>query len=141
MIKVIYASAASRKIHAHELAKLLQDARKKNKPQNITGILLYHDGSFLQILEGERDVVETLVARIKDDSRHHSFKLLLEEESDERDFENWSMGYVDVSGLAQQIQGFVDYKTTFQAALNDKTKARQVINAFKDGLWRKHVKT
>ena len=139
MINVIYASAATQKMYAHELAKLLQDARKNNEALDISGMLLFHNGSFLQILEGEEDAVETLVAKIKQDPRHKSFNLLLREEIEERDFEDWSMGYVDVSGLADQIQGFVDYKSQFQAALNDTSKARRIVKAFQEGIWRQHV--
>ena len=139
MINVIYASAASQKLYTLELAKLLQDARKNNEALDITGMLLFHNGSFLQILEGEEDAVEALVAKIKKDPRHKSFNLLLKEEIEERSFENWSMGYVDVSGLANQFRGFVDYKSQFQAALKDTGKARRIIGAFKEGIWHQHV--
>jgi len=38
-----------------ELDSLLSEAKTNNHEINITGMLFYHDGSFNQILEGEKD--------------------------------------------------------------------------------------
>ncbi|MEM7363377.1 MAG: BLUF domain-containing protein, partial [Pseudomonadota bacterium] len=40
-------------------------------PAGVTGMLLYHEGSFLQALEGDRAVVEALYERIEEDPRLH----------------------------------------------------------------------
>ena len=102
-------------------------------------MLVYHAGSFLQILEGPPDVVEALVAKIKRDPRHHDFKLLLGEESEEREFDEWSMGFADTTGMAAKMEGFVNYQRDFQKALNDKSVARRILQGFKQGTWRRYV--
>jgi len=66
----IYASAATRHFETAELTALLQAARKHNDGAGLTGMLLYTEGSFFQVLEGVPDAVEALYARIELDKRH-----------------------------------------------------------------------
>ncbi|MFM1875254.1 MAG: hypothetical protein RL266_991 [Bacteroidota bacterium] len=66
-------------------------AEQRNKQQNITGLLVYFDGSFIQMLEGaEEDVLDTF-DRIKGDSRHEQIIKLFSGETDKRHFPNWKM--------------------------------------------------
>ena len=59
----------------------------------LTGVLLFKDGSVLQVLEGEREIVKTLYAKIVKDSRVVNPLILIQRNSTEREFPNWSMGY------------------------------------------------
>ena len=61
--------------------------------RNVTGTLIYVDGVFFQIIEGDKDVVQDLMANIARDSRHHSVKVFYEAEVDVRTFASWSMAY------------------------------------------------
>jgi hypothetical protein len=76
------------------LEEILTDARTGNQARNVTGALVYVDGVFFQIIEGEKDVVHNLMASIASDSRHHSVKVFYEAEVDVRAFESWSMAYL-----------------------------------------------
>jgi hypothetical protein len=53
MIRLTYASTALKEWSEQELLKLLQDCRTNNGAKNITGILLYANGTFFQVLEGD----------------------------------------------------------------------------------------
>lgn len=92
MLRIFYISAATRFPTARELDDILAVSRERNLADQITGLLLYHDGSFAQILEGPDEAVRNCFKRIKADDRHLSCRLLLEEEITERYFENWSLG-------------------------------------------------
>jgi hypothetical protein len=63
-------------------------------------MLLYVDGSFIQVLEGEPDAVQETYTRILADSRHHQVYKLLDEPITVRDFPDWSMGLRDLTALA-----------------------------------------
>jgi hypothetical protein len=65
-------SVATRRLDGLELTALLTGARINNETLGISGMLVYHDGSFLQILEGECDVVGALFDHIAKDDRHTS---------------------------------------------------------------------
>jgi hypothetical protein len=83
------------------LEAILADARTGNEARNVTGALVYVDGVFFQIIEGDKDVVHKLMASIASDSRHHSVKIFYEAEIDVRAFESWSMAYL--SATAEQM--------------------------------------
>jgi len=68
---LIYASAALKPQGREELMELLDVARWKNAELGVTGMLLYCEGSFFQVLEGEAETLERLFAMIRKDPRHH----------------------------------------------------------------------
>ena len=69
----------------------------------------------------------------------HLFKLLLKDAVEEREFEGWSMGFVDTTGMAKSTEGFVQYEEAFNAAIDDKGRVRKVLERFKEGTWRQFV--
>lgn len=76
-----------------QLGPILESAVRHNTQDGITGMLLYSEGNFLQVLEGPIDAVKATYARICKDSRHQNASLLLEQDVPQRHFANWSMGY------------------------------------------------
>lgn len=110
---IVYVSSASQLFSKQELLDLLEKAREKNHRLGITGLLLYRDGDFIQLLEGAKDAVETLFATISADSRHNQTMVLLEEPTDQRLFNDWSMGFRDLSDPeVQATPGFSQYMNT-----------------------------
>ena len=92
--QVAYSSRASVPMTAVSLEKILADARAGNQARNITGALIYVEGVFLQILEGDKDVVRAVMANIARDSRHGSVKVFHEVEVDAPTFGTWRMAYL-----------------------------------------------
>ncbi len=80
-----------------ELEAILEDARAGNEARNVTGALVYADGVFLQVLEGEREVLEPLVESIRSDKRHDSMKVFHSREVTRRAFDDWRMAYIGSS--------------------------------------------
>src|SRR5512140_1727961 len=93
----MYSSQAADSLAAPELEGMLAESRIRNKAHGISGVLVFVDGAFLQILEGEKDDVLELMARIERDPRHHDIKVFSEEEVDERAFSSWSMASLSPS--------------------------------------------
>ena len=93
LVRLIYVSSASHTLSDAELDEILASAARHNKPANLTGMLLYSDGSFMQVLEGETENVDAIYAKICQDRRHHSIVRLCTDPIDERDFATWSMGF------------------------------------------------
>ena len=92
--QIMYSSEAAEPMTVTGLEQILTDARAGNELRNVTGALVYVDGVFFQILEGEEDVVRNLMTSIASDSRHHSVKVVYEAEVDARAFESWRMAYL-----------------------------------------------
>lgn len=117
---------------------LLAVAKSRNKDLGITGMLLYADGSFFQVLEGDEQVVDKLFARISQDDRHDHIVTIINEPIGERDFENWSMGYAtSTSSELNKIDGMNDFfgKRTCLTDV-DAGRAKLLLSAFAEGRWR-----
>lgn len=99
--QIMYSSQAAEPMTIIGLEQILTDARTGNEARNVTGALVYVDGVFFQILEGDKYVVRNLMANIARDSRHHSVKVFYEADVDVRAFESWSMAYL--SPTAEQM--------------------------------------
>lgn len=99
--QIIYSSEASTPMQADDLEDLLKCARSKNAIRGITGALVYADGVFLQILEGDRVHVDDLMAKIVRDLRHETITVFREGEIASAVFTGWEMAYV--SATAAQV--------------------------------------
>lgn len=106
--KLIYVSAAHHAMTEDELLELLEKSKKNNKAKNITGILLYHQENFFQLLEGNKEDVVELFTIIERDHRHKRVLALIHEVADKRDFPDWSMGFRRIDQLNNQnlVDGF-----------------------------------
>lgn len=93
MHRIIYLSAAKELLVAEEVNSLLQQSRKYNLENNITGVLFYIEGDFIQVLEGEKEIITTLFEKIKMDTRHSGIICVFYEAIQERQFPDWSMGF------------------------------------------------
>jgi hypothetical protein len=91
LISLIYASRSTESFHEHELPDLLQQVRIANAKQQVTGMLLYIGGSFLQVLEGPPEQVDAVFRKLQTDTRHTQVRLISSEPLAERAFEGWTM--------------------------------------------------
>jgi hypothetical protein len=107
---LVYTSIAKQKMSDDDLKDLLTKIRKKNETRQVTGMLLYLDPFFMQVLEGEEAMVNELFNLIKHDSRHHKISLIYKKPIEERYFSNWTMGFSKISYEdLETIEGFSDF--------------------------------
>jgi hypothetical protein len=99
--QLVYSSDATTPMQAEDLETMLTLARKANAEKGITGALVYIDGVFLQVLEGEAAVLKRLMAKITRDVRHEAVSVLQEGEVPAAVFGDWDMAYLSAS--PQQI--------------------------------------
>ena len=90
---VLYRSTATRRFTSPELFEFLEKARHFNVKSQITGMLLYSEGHFVQVIEGPRRVIRGLYGRILQDSRHHHVETVDEGPLLARQFAEWSMDF------------------------------------------------
>ena len=111
LLQLIYISGASVPFSQKELKALLKKARKNNHELDVSGILIFHEGAFFQVLEGPPESVYAIYDRISQDARHDEVKLLLKCEVEERSFPDWSMGFVNIEKASdlRSIPGFTDF--------------------------------
>jgi hypothetical protein len=123
MYHLIYSSHSSHPFTKEDLISLLTTSRIANKKTGITGILIYMQGKFIQVLEGDQQKVEAIYRKIQGDSRHKQIKKVMVGNSPERIFNDWSMGFKNLSELDFiSLSGFknIDSFFTFNL-LNDQS--------------------
>lgn len=91
-----------------DLLELLRLSRAKNTALGITGILLFRDGRFVQLLEGGRDEIDALYDTIRADVRHKDVTLLWRVKSKSRWFADWSMRFRDLEDDPVTVPGLTD---------------------------------
>lgn len=115
--QLMYSSQTTDPMSAISLEQILAEARTDNAKRNITGALVYADGVFFQILEGDKEVVRNLMADIAQDDRHHSVKVFYEAEVEARAFDSWSMGYLSTTAGQMSAWAGLPGSTTVEALL------------------------
>lgn len=99
---LVYLSRAKRAMSSQELDGLLVKARDINATLNITGMLLYHSGAFMQILEGPKDAVtELFYEKIIKDERHHKVVVTTKGFAPRRQFSGWRMSFENLDGRGE----------------------------------------
>lgn len=93
LVNLIYASSAVPDMKLVDLEQILEASVRNNKPCDITGMLIYNGGGFLQALEGEDAVVTAMYRKIESDPRHQNIVLIERSPIESRSFPTWSMGF------------------------------------------------
>jgi len=84
---------ATKEMSDSDLQAILEKSRTKNEKAHITGMLIYRDGFFAQVLEGELEDLENLFALIAIDERHRIMFLMHTKPLEKRSFADWTMGF------------------------------------------------
>jgi hypothetical protein len=139
LVHCIYCSASKKaNFTESDLGQLLDECREKNAKVDITGMLLFRDNTFFQIIEGDRAVIDALFEKLSVDNRHTRITKIIVESIDQRSFGEWTMGYskITIKELAE-IPGLNDFfaKGISYFELGE-GRAKTLLGAFKEGKWR-----
>jgi hypothetical protein len=132
--QLVYVSNRKPNCTEAEIEKILASCKKNNPPLNITGILLYSDKKFIQLVEGESKVIMELYDKIKKDVRHANPMMISLNPIKEKSFPSWHMGSKKLP------ESKVDFKTeitsedkgVFESILSGKEEnGERVLNMLK----------
>ncbi|MEO7165753.1 MAG: BLUF domain-containing protein [Spartobacteria bacterium] len=135
IFQLVYKSTAVRHLLPWELLEMLERSRLNNARFEITGMLLYHGGQFLQLLEGDEQGVRDRYAVIAQDERHKLVSLVMTGPNAGRDFPDWTMGFRDLGERQAPAEGWTTFlegtemPANFPEAYN---YVRNVFLAFRD---------
>ena len=128
LVELSYLSEAVSDMSFLGLMRLLEAARAYNLKNGVTGILLYDNQQFGQIIEGERTNVMKVWKRIQDDKRHHRVELLEIREISERSFPDWLLRFYGGETLTRDypvLAGMVGGMDKHSLALMNKMRATE----------------
>lgn len=120
LYRLVYTSARLKNCSEEDIEQILEISRRNNAKINVTGILIHTKDRFLQVLEGDKDVVTSLYHKIEKDDRHGGSIMRFCEPVDQRYFSGW-----DMAGKK------VDSKIEFNTSISDDKK--QLYRSMMDG--------
>lgn len=110
MVSLIYVSTASHLLSTNELLEILHISQEKNKEKQVTGMLLYKGGNFMQVLEGPEESVNSIFDSIQRDVCHHDVSVIVLEPIAERQFAEWTMAFHNLDGeIAGQENAYSEF--------------------------------
>ena len=137
LTQLIYVSAQTSKNSAMDLIDIQEVASKNNKLNSVTGLLLYKEETFMQLIEGPSEEVRSLFKKIETDHRHKNIVKIIEEPIAKRSFKNWSMAVRELPKNIQLPHGIADFSDpNLIEAGNDSRGliAVDILNGFKNDL-------
>ena len=115
--RAVYLSSATQHFPPEALEELLVGAREANARDGVSGVLIYHEGSFLQVLEGPKSKVMATLDKIRTDARHAGIIMLENRACLRTTFPDWSMGYLSVSEFSDtQREGYFELSAAARGA-------------------------
>jgi hypothetical protein len=103
--QLLYCSLAADDLRAADIDAIVEQAQAANRSAEITGMLMVHEGIFVQWIEGPRDAVRKLWHNILSDSRHRCIvKLLANRDLQHRSFADWGMKRVPREYVLQLVE-------------------------------------
>ncbi|WP_295767058.1 BLUF domain-containing protein [uncultured Mucilaginibacter sp.] len=126
---LVYISTADHLMNQDELLDILEASRKNNKKNNLTGMLLYGEGVFIQMLEGEPSQLAETYKAIEHDFRHKNIIKMTEGEMEQRHFPEWRMGFKAAN--ADELAQFDAYIDPRQPGFLSSEKSNAIINMMK----------
>jgi hypothetical protein len=99
LVRLLYASQSTGATPGESIHTIMQQSHAHNPRNGITGILCHSDKVYMQVLEGGREAINALYAKILRDPRHTDVVLLHYEEISERRYACWTMGQANLGKL------------------------------------------
>jgi Sensors of blue-light using FAD len=118
LISLSYISNAFEEITFLGNLRLLVHASLNNQKHNITGLLIYKNKRFAQVIEGDKVSIERVWSKIQRDTRHKDIQLLTKEPILNRSFSKWSMLFPDSEKVVEYFPDMAD------AVLNSKIPSK-----------------
>lgn len=130
---LLYLSRASNDMNEATLKEIVDTSHENNRPDGLTGCLLFQDGYFLQLLEGSREKVLHLMERVKRDPRHQNVQIVAQGYEQRRIFLDWSMGFHDMSNLEGEpdFSGWRKRTISFPELAEDARTCYAFVSAFR----------
>jgi len=134
LYQLIYVSSAKNDIAEEDINNIIKSAINFNSKNDITGLLLYRSGIFMQLLEGSQTLIDPLFEKIKQDNRHNNIIQLIAQSAKERMYPNWAMGLKKLGDLDfKMVNEILSWNKLISAAHEiDKKLILHLLTRFKE---------
>jgi len=108
---ISYVSTANRDLNHDEVAELLDLTEIRNNNGGVNGLLIYSEGNFFEVIEGEKNMIMELFENIKEDPRHRNIMMVFEKEIDKPLFDDKEADFISENTKHRQmnVENFLYY--------------------------------
>jgi len=103
LVRMIYVSKPVEEVDSDVLESILGTAQINNTEHDLTGLLVFDDQHYLQVIEGGRMKVSQLLGNLYKDPRHTDLLVLDFDYISQRQFPDWSMQFVPVVDVTRDV--------------------------------------
>jgi len=100
---MVYVSTPVEEVDSDVLESILGTAHINNTEHDLTGMLVFDEQHYLQVIEGRRAEVSQLLGNLYKDSRHKDLLVLGFDCISQRQFPDWSMQFVPVADVTRHV--------------------------------------
>ena len=111
-----------------DLSRIYSCARRFNLKNNISGVLSYSVGYYIQIIEGEDQAVNDLFSKVSKDKRHTNPIIIFDSTISKRSFSHWPMKLLQSISHDKIFNRFIDNKKHLVTGLS--THQKFLLNKF-----------
>ncbi|MBK5193818.1 MAG: BLUF domain-containing protein [Flavobacteriaceae bacterium] len=101
---ISYVSTANRDLNQDEVSELLDQTEIRNNNEGVNGLLIYSDGNFFEVIEGEKSKIRGLFKCIKEDPRHRNIMMVFEKEIDKPLFDDKEANFISENTRHRQMK-------------------------------------
>lgn len=133
---LVYVSDATHQLDRREMQNIAEVSQKNNLQADVTEILMFRFGKFMQFLEGPENEVRHIFSVIQNDPRHTNLHVLKEGYIPKRQFADWHMRYTPLSDI-QVNEGIIfrklfDFSASAGIILESAKESLSALLAFKN---------
>ncbi len=108
---ISYVSTASRGLPQEEIVKIMEETQIRNNKHGVNGLLIYSEGNFFEVIEGEEIKIKDLFKVIREDTRHKNILMIFEKEVDKPFFEDMDANFIseNTQHRSMDVRNFLYY--------------------------------
>ncbi|OEY71878.1 BLUF domain-containing protein [Salegentibacter salarius] len=131
---ISYVSTVNPALSETEIQEALDFSKKWNNDNQVTGVLLYSQGNFFQVLEGEKELLKDLFQRIKADERHHNIITIFQKQIPDIQFDGYEVEFISLDDRFQpkNINTYTNQVSLLNPAIQ--SSVRYILNKFTEGI-------
>lgn len=117
---ICYVSTANQDLSSSEIVEILQQTESRNNKHGINGLLVFSDGTFFEVIEGEKMMIKELFETIREDGRHKNLIVIFEKDIPKNLFDDKDSTFISENMLYRKMDE--DHFLEYIKDLDERTK-------------------
>tara|TARA_B100000929_G_C15462091_1_gene404880 strand:- start:799 stop:1209 length:411 start_codon:yes stop_codon:yes gene_type:complete len=131
---ISYVSSVNPELTGDQIQEVLNFSKNWNNDHDITGILLYSEGNFFQVLEGEQKILQSLFSRIESDKRHCNIIKIFEKKVETSHYDNYECNFISLDTRFRPENFHIYLSQVDKCSPEIQSSVRYILNKFSEGI-------